>query len=145
MQKYFFMIKNRMPLTKLLTIVLLTFVGFTACFGFAISLEMRGNDDAQIFVMIFAAISFLLLNTLIGIWMRKNWARIFLIFILVVAILAWTGLMWYWFQAIWPELSRDHKLILPFFSLFLYPILLGGIFLLINAKFKEEFEKKSSQ
>ena len=139
------MIKNRMPLTKLLLIALLVIVFFAACLGFGASMEMRYNYEAQIFVMIFAALSVLLLITSFGIWRRQNWARIFLIFIFSIMILGWTGVLWYWYQAMWSELGRWQRYLPGLFSIFIYSILLGGIFFLNNSKVKDEFDKKLSQ
>ena len=98
-----------MPLTKLLTIALFVIVLFAASMGYGASLDMRHNDDNRIFVMVFAGISVLLSITSIGIWNRQNWARIFLIFILIIMMLAWTGMLWYWYQSVWLEMSKWQK------------------------------------
>ena len=139
------MIKNRMPLTKLLTIVLLIITFFTVCMGYLASLDMRTSDEAKAFAMVFGTISVFLFITSLGIWRKQNWARIFLMIILGIMILAWTILLWYWYQAVKLEMNRVQRFLPPLFSVFVYCILLGGIFFLNNSKVKEEFREKLSQ
>ncbi|MEM6966078.1 MAG: hypothetical protein AAF573_15030 [Bacteroidota bacterium] len=138
------MIRNSMPLRKLVAFIILAITFFTGCISYGMTYEIRGRVGASLYVLYgFGVVSFLLVSIAVGLWQKQNWARVLLIGILVLSIFGWSVLAVFWFHSL-NTFSGGVEKYLPFvFSGFLVPILLAGIFLLSHSKFKEEFEEEN--
>lgn len=136
------MIRNRMPLRKLVAFIVLAIAFSTGCISYGITYEIQDRTDESFYIFIgFGITSFLLVLIAVGLWQKQNWARILLIGMLGLGILGWSTLAIFWYLNM--ETSDRIERFLPFiFSGFLIPIMLAGIFLLNHSKLEEEFEKE---
>lgn len=129
-----------MPLTNLLSCILLAFAFAGVCFGYGASLEIDGGHSQRNVMLAVGVCVITLLLIALGIWKRQKWAKSFLTIILYLGIIGWIGVLFFWIKSLHLRLGFIERAIPIVFTVFVLGILLGGIFYLRNKKFLEEFE-----
>lgn len=139
------MIKNRMPLTNLLFIIIMAFSFSAGCIGYVASLEKSSGDEPSYVTMGFGLLAIFTFISALGIGMKYIWARVFLLWILYFGVIGWTGFSIFWISRIKGYQYQIEQMFPFIFSIFIYCLLVGGIMFLNNSKVKNEFGQSLSQ